>query len=134
MSETAVTSPEQARRAAARRRSLALMFGCTILGAVGQILIKLGANTLGQNASPWAMVTNPPIFIGYVLYGLMTVLFVFALRGEELSILYPIISLNYVWVAGLSVFFFRESLGWARTLGIVTIVVGVAVLGRDGKR
>jgi drug/metabolite transporter (DMT)-like permease len=64
----------------------------------------------------------------------MTVLFVFALRHEELSILYPIISLTYVWVAGLSTVFFGESLGWLRTLGIVAIVLGVAVLGKDGRK
>jgi len=117
-----------------RRRSIAMMFGCTILGAAGQILMKLGANTLGQSTNPVTMLLTPSLFFGYVLYGLMTVLFVFALRNEELSILYPIISLTYVWVAGLSVLFFNDSLGAVRILGVLIIVLGVAVLGRDGKK
>jgi multidrug transporter EmrE-like cation transporter len=37
-------------------------------------------------------------------------------------------------VAGLSIVFFGDSLGWLRTLGIVAIVLGVAVLGKDGRK
>jgi len=112
--------------AASRRRAIIMMFGCTLLGAAGQILMKLGANALGPSNSALAMLLTPSIFFGYVLYGLMTVLFVFALRNEELSILYPIISLTYVWVAGLSVVFFREALSALRILGVLTIVLGVS--------
>jgi len=115
---------------ASRRRAILTVFGCTLLGAAGQILMKLGANTLGPSNSPLDMLLTPAIFFGYVLYALMTVLFIFALQHEELSILYPIISLTYVWVAGLSVVFLSESLGMIRILGVLTIVLGVTVLGR----
>jgi drug/metabolite transporter (DMT)-like permease len=134
LSAAITTNPQPARKAASRRQAIAMMFGCTILGAAGQILIKLGANTLTHTTSPLAMLTNPPVFSGYVLYGLMTVLFVFAIRDEELSILYPVISLTYVWVAGLSYMVFHESLGWLRIAGVATIVVGVGVLGKDGRK
>jgi multidrug transporter EmrE-like cation transporter len=134
LSAAITTNPQPARKAASRRQAIAMVFGCTILGAAGQILIKLGANTLTHTTSPLAMLTNPPVFSGYVLYGLMTVLFIFAIRDEELSILYPVISLTYVWVAGLSAMVFHESLGWLRIAGVATIMVGVGVLGRDGKK
>ncbi len=117
-----------------RQQSVGITVLCTLLGAGGQVLIKLGAVQLGASTSPVAMVTNPLLFSGYVLYALMTALFVVALRDEELSILYPIIALTYVWVTGLSVWLFRESFNWAKAAGVVTIVVGVSVLGRDGKR
>jgi multidrug transporter EmrE-like cation transporter len=102
---------------------------CTFLGAAGQVLIKLGAAQLGGSASPVAMITNPLLLGGYVLYGLMTVLFVLALRDEELSILYPIIALTYVWVTGLSVWLFRETFNLAKGVGVATIVAGVSILG-----
>ena len=115
---------------ASRRRVILMMVGCTLLGAAGQILMKQGANTLGASNSPLVMLLTPSIFFGYVLYGLMTLLFVFALQHEELSILYPVISLTYVWVAGLSAVFFGESLSVLRILGVLIIVLGVTVLGR----
>jgi len=138
----ATANPQQDRNAASRRQAIAMMLGCTILGAAGQILIKLGAGSIPHRsgilatilATFLAMLTNPPVFVGYVLYALMTVLFVFALRDQELSILYPIISLTYVWVTGLSVVFFQEAVGLVRIVGVIIIVLGVAVLGKDGKK
>jgi len=124
----------EARIKLTRRQSVGITVLCTLLGAAGQVLIKLGAVQLGASTSPLAMVSNPLLFGGYVLYGLMTGLFVFALRDEELSILYPIIALTYVWVSGLSVWLFRESFNLPKALGVVTIVAGVSVLGRDGTR
>ncbi len=117
-----------------RRQSVGLTVICTLLGAAGQVLIKLGAVQLGQSTSPLAMLTNPLLVGGYVLYGLMTVLFVIALRDEELSILYPIIALTYVWVTGLSVWLFRETFNLAKGVGVATIVAGVSILGRDSGR
>lgn len=111
-----------------------MMFCCTLLGAAGQVLMKLGANTLGASTSPVDMLLTPPVFFGYALYGLMTLLFVFALRNEELSILYPIIALTYVWVAGLSALFFQEPLTVLRLAGVLVIVAGVTVLGKDGNK
>jgi multidrug transporter EmrE-like cation transporter len=116
-----------------RRQAVGLVFLCTLLGAAGQILIKYGAVAL-RGADPLAMLTNVSLMAGYSLYGLMTVLFIFALRDEELSILYPIISLTYVWVAMLSVYYFKETLNAYKLVGISVIVAGVAVLGKDGRK
>lgn len=109
------------------------MFLCTVISAAAQILIKYGASAL-RSSDPWAMLTNPSLLIGYSLYGLMTVMFVFALKDEQLSILYPIIALTYVWVAVLSFYFFRESLNAYKVVGVLVIVAGVAVLGKAAKQ
>jgi len=89
------------------RQSVALVFGCTLFGAAAQILFKFGANAL-TSGSPLAMATNLQLVAGCGLYGVSTVLLVLALRDGKLSILYPVISLTYVWVALLSVAFFKE--------------------------
>jgi drug/metabolite transporter (DMT)-like permease len=59
---------------------------------------------------------------------------VVALRDGELSILYPIISLTYVWVTFLSYFVFHENITPIKILGIAIIVTGVAVLGKGGAK
>jgi len=137
LSTAAVSAGQGPQRAAHRSKGIGLVVICTLLGAAGQILIKLGANTL-VHPTPWstflAFFTNPLLIAGYCLYALMTVLFIFALKDGELSVLYPVISLSYVWVAGLSVWFFHDTLNWLKLLGIVTIVTGVAVLGKDSPK
>jgi len=83
---------------------------------------------------PLALITNYPLVVGYALYGVNTLLLVLALREGELSLLYPIISLTYVWVTILSYLVLKEPANFYKNLGIATIVVGVAVLGRGGRK
>jgi multidrug transporter EmrE-like cation transporter len=115
-----------------RRRSVLLVFCCTILGAAAQILMKVGMARF--TPEPLAIVTNLPLIAGYALYGINTLLLVLALREGELSMLYPIIALTYVWVTLLSYALLPEKPNLYKNVGIATIVVGVAVLGRGGRK
>jgi len=118
--------------AASRRRAILLVFSCTVLGAAAQILMKIGMSHFVPEIV--AIVTNLPLIAGYTLYGINTLMLVLALREGELSMLYPIIALTYVWVTLLSYLLLGEPPNLYKNLGIVTIVVGVAVLGRGGKK
>lgn len=98
------------------------------------MLIKEGATTVKQPGflgAVIAMLTNPPLFAGYCLYGLNTVLMVLALKDGELSLVYPVIALTYVWVELVSIFVFHEPMNVFKAIGITVIVAGVAVLGRS---
>jgi len=115
------------------RQCVALVFGCTVLGAAAQVLMKIGSAVLA-NPSLLAILTSVSLLAGYSLYGLSTALLVLALRDGQLSILYPVVSLTYVWVTALSVMLFNEPLNVFKVLGVAAIVAGVTVLGRDGRR
>ena len=112
-----------------KNQSIALVFVCTILGAAAQILMKIGSTHM-EHFGVMQILTNLPLFVGYALYGINTVLLMFALRDGELSKLYPIIALTYVWVTVLSMYFFQESLTFWKGAGIAIIVAGVSVLGK----
>ena len=139
--ETQVSHPEK------RRRSVLIVALCTLIIPAAQYLIKLGANQLAARqlaahhtgsvslqAAVMGIFTNPAIFAGYCLYGVFTVLFIYALRHGELSILYPLISLAYVWVAIIAVVALHEAMNPFKLAGIAIIMAGVAVLGRDGRK
>jgi drug/metabolite transporter (DMT)-like permease len=120
---------------AKRRQSIVIVICCTLLVAIAQYLIKLGANRLshaGLVATAIGIFTIPALFAGYCLYGVFTVLFVYALRHGELSVLYPLIALSYVWVTITGVVAFHEVMNPLRVTGLVVIVAGVAVLGLGG--
>ena len=116
----------------ARRRSILLVFSCTVLGAAAQILMKLGMAHFTPSLP--AILTNYLLLAGYALYGVNTLMLVLALREGELSMLYPIIALTYVWVTLLSYALLREPPNLYKNVGIATIVIGVAVIGRGGKK
>ncbi len=115
------------------RRAVGLVLCCRLLGAGAQVLIKSGANAL-PHPSVLQMITSPWLLGGYCLYGMSTVLLVLALKKGQLSLLYPVISLTYVWVTILSVMVFREVMNPFKLAGIVLIVAGVGVLGLDGRK
>ena len=120
-----------------RRRAVLTVVACTLIGAAGQVLIKIGGANLqhaGLIATAIGILTIPTLFAGYVLYGIFAALMVYALRHGELSLLYPIIALTYVWVTILSVLVFHETITPLKGIGIAIIVCGVAVLGRGGSR
>lgn len=130
MSTPSVASVDPAQQ----RRSFLLVVCCTIIGAAAQVLIKKGAGALGPNPTmvqtALAMLLTPSLFAGYSMYGVSTVLLVLALRHGQLSLLYPVFAMTYVWVTILSVLVFHESMNGFKLAGIAIIVGGIAVLGR----
>jgi len=120
--------------------------GCTVLGAAAQMLIKKGLVNLppspgGDTAGlePWitfvaGIATNVPLMAGLSCYGMSTGLLVLALRYGELSVLYPIIALTYVWVSILSVVLLGETMNAFKIVGLAVIVIGVTVLGRTSPK
>lgn len=129
--------------AGSARKSFFLVFCCTVVGAVAQLLIKKGAGQLGVHIGlpqvlhdpmfvfrfGFRILENLRLFAGYFLYGINTVLMAYALKGRELSRLYPIIALTYVWVTALSVMMLHENINGFRLFGIALIVGGVSILG-----
>ncbi len=113
-------------------RSVLLVFFCTLIGAAAQVLLKLGANSIAK-ATPVQIITNPSLFVGYALYGISTMLLVLALRKGQLSLLYPVISLTYVWVTLLSMLVFKETLTLAKGAGLAIVIIGVGILGKDSR-
>ena len=109
------------------------MFGCTVLGAAAQILLKTGANHLAQ-LTLLNIITNWGLIGGLSLYGISTLLLVLALRDGELSLLYPVIALTYVWVTVLSFVIFHDRVNPLKLAGVAIIVIGVAVMGGGRKR
>lgn len=137
---------------AQKRRALWMVVAFTLLASTAQVWIKTGANALNQiapgaletvtlgpvhfqlSATILAGVTSLPLMGGLALYGIGAAMMVLALRHGELSVLYPVISLSYVWVAILSVIVFHEHMNPFRIAGIAVIIAGVAILGRSGSR
>jgi multidrug transporter EmrE-like cation transporter len=114
------------------RQSVGLVFLCTLFGVAAQILIKTSANTMTQVRLETLLV-NWQLWLGLSLYGASTALLVLALRDGELSLLYPVISLTYVWVTAVSVLMFKETLNGFKVLGVAVIVLGVALLGKNNR-
>ena len=114
------------RRTAAK--SIALVVVCTIIGAAAQILMRYGAAQL-HGSTVADLLTNWALMAGYACLAANTALLVLALRHGELSVLYPIIALTYVWVTILSPMFFGDIVNTSKIIGVGLIVLGVSFIG-----
>lgn len=125
-------------------KSIYLVLACTIFAAAAQVLMKFGANhkmpamNLADNATwmpfVFALLGNLPLLFGYCMSAGTAFLLILGLRDGELSMLYPIIAMTYVWVNLLSTYFFHEHLNFWKATGIALVIGGVALLGRASSR
>jgi multidrug transporter EmrE-like cation transporter len=129
---TPATFPTRQTDAASHRKSILLVFACTILGTLAQLLMKSGMEHF--KPEPMALLTNLPLIAGYALYGINTVMLVLALREGELSVLYPILALTYIWVTLLSYIRLHEPPNIYKNVGVMAIIAGVIVIGRGGRK
>jgi drug/metabolite transporter (DMT)-like permease len=140
------SSPVQAPAHSYRRsnKSVYMVLGCTVFAATAQVLLKFGANhpmpgVTPADTSTWmpflaALLSNYYLLLGYCFHSGNALLLILALRDGELSMLYPIIALTYVWVNLLSMYFFHEHMNVWKAGGILLVISGVALLGRASSR
>ena len=107
--------------------AIGLVISATLVGAFGPILLKkASAKRLSKLSS---LVTNYYLIGGVALYAIGTLLFIPALKGGDLSVLYPFVALVYIWVSLLSVKFLGEKMNKFKWLGIALIIIGVSFIG-----
>lgn len=107
--------------------AIGLVIFATLVGAFGPILLKKASEKRLSKIS--SLITNYHLMGGVALYGVGTVLFIPALKGGDLSVLYPFVSLNYIWVSLLSVKFLGEKMNRLKWLGVTLIILGVSFIG-----
>ncbi len=100
------------------------------LNAAGQILFK-SAYVAQPEASLFSILPRLEIWGGFIVYGLSAVCWLWVLSRAQLSFAYPILSLAFPIVVGLSAVLFSESISAMRWTGVGLIVVGVSFLSRS---
>lgn len=104
------------------------MLFCTLFSAAGQLFLKLGAK--GLDFSIQGTILNFTLVAGCLLYFVGAALLVLSLKRAELSVTYPLVSLSFIWVSLLSIFFLGETLALWDWAGIVLIIAGISLIGR----
>jgi multidrug transporter EmrE-like cation transporter len=110
------------------------------LNAAAQLLLKLAARPLA-NFSDFGLQTlrysvlslggSPPFWAGMLCYGASVCVWLAALSKAPVSTAYPMLSLGYIVVAGVSVLWLDETLPPVKMLGIALICAGVFLVSRS---
>lgn len=101
------------------KKGIALMIISSICACSGQMFWKL------------ATLNNSLIYliIGFILYGIGALVMIFAYKFGKLSVLQPMLSLNYILTIILGVLILNENITILKIIGILIITAGVFMIG-----
>ena len=106
--------------------SILLVFFASVIGSFGAVYLKLGAARLDGSVLSFL---NSRLAMGIALYLGSSVLYALGLRGGQVSVLYPMVALGYIWTILWSKLFFQEALTRNKCIGLGLILVGVLCVG-----
>lgn len=108
--------------------AIALVIIGGVIGAFGPIYLKKGSAMITLKDFS-TIYKNKFLIMGIAAYGIGTILFIPSLKGGELSVLYPLVGLVYVWVCLYSKLMLKEKMTLLKWLGIIIILMGVSFIG-----
>jgi drug/metabolite transporter (DMT)-like permease len=123
-------------------RTFALLIIAITMSFFGELLLKKGINELRDSGvldkfrlSPgpilqtgWNVFTNVFVFFGFVLIFGGSIFWLAVIAKWDLSLAYPLLSLNYLFIVAASYFYFHEQVNWLEVLGVLVIIGGVTLL------
>jgi multidrug transporter EmrE-like cation transporter len=104
-----------------------LVLAASFIGSFGAVFLKSGAGKLHRQLK--TLFLNWRLALGVILFVASSVFFLLGVRRGELSILYPTVSLGYIWTLFWSRLFFHEPFTRTKFLGIGMILLGIVFLG-----
>jgi drug/metabolite transporter (DMT)-like permease len=95
--------------------------------ALGQALFKLASANMLQDGRPSFILlfSTASFYAALILYGALTLLWIWLLSAVPLSRAYPFVALSFVFTPILAVIAFNESVTPSYILGLVLIIGGL---------
>jgi drug/metabolite transporter (DMT)-like permease len=106
--------------------SIVLVLFGSFIGSFGAVFLKLGAEHMKGSLA--RLLTNYWLAIGIVLYLLSSVFYMMGVSQGELTVLYPMVSLGYIWAIVWARLFFKEQFTIPKIGGLLMIIFGVALI------
>lgn len=107
-------------------KSMLLVFAASILGSFGAVFMKLGAARLNKSILSFL---SFELGAGVSLFLGSSVFYALGIRGGQLSVLYPMVSLGYIWTLVWARLFFGEPFTKQKFMGLGLILLGVVFVG-----
>jgi len=104
---------------------------------IGQICFKKSVNNLGGNSSRFShakpfffrkLLVKPMLWGGIASMALGLIFWIAALSVGDLSIVYPLGSIQYVFVLFASHFFLGESIDRTKLIGTALLILGIVFI------
>ena len=121
------------------------MIGTLLLGLFSIMLLSAGQTSLKYGltaingvslsdglAGVFKLFQTPWVIVGFFLYGVSAILWLDVLSKLDFSLAFPLVGLTYVFTLLIGRYFFGETVGWERVVGVGFILFGVFFMIRSG--
>ena len=105
--------------------SIALVLFASLISSLGAVFLKLGAEKLRYGLRH---VISLQAAAGVALFLLSSVFFGWGIKNGQLSVLYPMASLGYVWSLLWGKLFFKERVNSSKFAALGMILFGVVLI------
>jgi drug/metabolite transporter (DMT)-like permease len=102
-----------------------IIFISSFVGATGTLVIKKAINRHNFRK----LFFGADLWLGLFLYGIATLFYLLVLNMEQLSIVYPLVSLTYLWTTIFSVKYLGEKMNKWKYFALVAIILGIILIG-----
>lgn len=102
------------------------VFISSFLGAFGSFFFKRASTELSLSLR--IIIQNYALFLGFSLFGLSSLVYLFALNLSKLTVIYPISSLSYVWSLFIGRYLLQEKIMPLKIFGVIFITIGIAII------
>ena len=99
------------------KKGILLMLLSSVCVCIGQLLWKLSVDY-----GPLVL------FVGFCFYGIGALVMIVAYRFGKLSVLQPMLSLNYALSILLAAFVLKEQITFLKCMGVLIIITGVIMI------
>jgi drug/metabolite transporter (DMT)-like permease len=106
--------------------SILLVLVSSFLGSFGAVFLKLGAEHLKGSIA--RLLTNYWLACGVCFYLLSSVFYMMGVSQGQLTVLYPMVSLGYIWAILWARLLFKEPFTKAKIGGLLLIICGVSLI------
>lgn len=101
--------------------------------AVAQYFMKIGVERVVEYSMTWAYFRsflNWQLGLSLLLYIIAMIIYLFMLKNYDLSIVYPLTSISYIFTILLAMFLLGETVSVVRWVGILLVMLGVGLIAR----
>lgn len=111
-----------------------------IFSTIGQVFMKKGSRGLYYSSSSGikeylvlvkTSLSRPSILWGFLLIAISLIVWIVALTHGDLSLVFPIGSIQYLLVMFAASFFLNERIDRMKLAGTLLIAVGIVLLGKS---
>jgi len=103
-----------------------LVLVSSFLNSYGSYLLK--KSSCDATKKILKLFLNPKFILAGFTLVMGAILFVIALRGGPLNILYPLSSTSYLWTCYFATKYLKESMNLNKWLGVLTIIFGIIII------